>query len=71
MPDVSDIMVMGAEKIQISDTTMLMLRNQGLSAGQRCIKRIFDIVVGVVAMIVSAYTPEKAHRRDRWDRSDP
>ena len=53
MPDISDIMMMGAEKIQISDTTMLMLRNQGLSAGQRCIKRIFDIVVGVVAMIVT------------------
>ena len=37
MPDITDIMMMGAEKIQISDTTMLMLRNQGLSAGQRCI----------------------------------
>ena len=54
MPDISDIMMMGAEKIQISDTTMLMLRNQGLSAGQRCIKRIFDIVVGVIAVIVAS-----------------
>ena len=54
MPDISDIMMMGAEKIQISDTTMLMLRNQGLSAGQRCIKRIFDIVVGVLAVIIAS-----------------
>ena len=54
MPDISDIMMMGAEKIQISDTTMLMLRSQGLSAGQRCIKRIFDIVVGVIAVIVAS-----------------
>lgn len=54
MPDISDIMMMGAEKIQISDTTMLMLRNQGLSAGQRCIKRAFDIVVGVLAIIVAS-----------------
>ena len=53
-PDISDIMMMGAEKIQISDTTMLMLRNQGLSAGQRCIKRIFDLVVGVIAMIIAS-----------------
>ena len=53
MPDITDIMMMGAEKIQISDTTMLMLRNQGLSAGQRCIKRVFDIVVGVIAIIVA------------------
>jgi lipopolysaccharide/colanic/teichoic acid biosynthesis glycosyltransferase len=54
MPDISDIMMMGAEKIQISDTTMLMLRNQGLSAGQRCIKRIFDIVVGILAVIIAS-----------------
>ena len=54
MPDISDIMMMGAEKIQISDTTMLMLRNQGLSAGQRAIKRIFDIVVGILAMIIAS-----------------
>ena len=54
MPDISDIMMMGAEKIQISDTTMLMLRNQGLSAGQRCIKRVFDIVVGVLAIVIAS-----------------
>ena len=54
MPDISDIMMMGAEKIQVSDTTMLMLRNHGLSAGQRFIKRAFDIVVGVIAMIVAS-----------------
>ena len=54
MPDISDIMMMGAEKIQISDTTMLMLRNQGLSAGQRAIKRVFDIVVGILAMIIAS-----------------
>ena len=54
MPDISDIMMMGAEKIQIEDTTMLMLRNHGLSAGQRCIKRIFDIVVGVMAMLIAS-----------------
>lgn len=54
MPDISDIMMMGAEKIQISDTTMLMLRNQGLSAGQRAIKRVFDIVVGLLAMIIAS-----------------
>ena len=54
MPNISDIMMMGVEKVQISDTTMLMLRNQGLSAGQRCIKRVFDIVVGIIALIVAS-----------------
>ncbi|MBR4290124.1 MAG: sugar transferase [Oscillospiraceae bacterium] len=54
MPGISDIMMMGVEKVQISDTTMLMLRNQGLSAGQRCIKRIFDIVLGLIALIIAS-----------------
>ena len=54
MPDISDIMFMGAEKVQLSDMTLLFLRNQGLSAGERCIKRIFDIVVGLIAVIIAA-----------------
>ena len=54
VPKISDIMIMSAEKIQISDTALLLFRNQGLSAGQRCIKRIFDIVVGIIAVIVAS-----------------
>ena len=54
VPKIADIMIMSAEKIQISDTALLLFRNQGLSAGQRCIKRIFDIVVGVIAVIIAS-----------------
>lgn len=54
VPKISDIMIMSAEKIQISDTALLLFRNQGLSAGQRCIKRIFDIVVGIIAVIIAS-----------------
>ena len=54
VPKISDIMILSAEKIQISDTALLLFRNQGLSAGQRCIKRIFDIVVGVIAVIIAS-----------------
>ena len=54
VPKISDIMIMSAEKIQISDMALLLFRNQGLSAGQRCIKRIFDIVVGVIAVIIAS-----------------
>ena len=54
VPKISDIMIMSAEKIQISDTALLLFRNQGLSAGQRCVKRIFDIVVGVIAVIIAS-----------------
>lgn len=54
VPKISDIMIMSAEKIQISDTALLLFRNQGLSAGQRCVKRIFDIVVGAVAVIIAS-----------------
>lgn len=54
IPGISDIMMTGVEKVQLSDTTMLLLRNQGLTAGQRCIKRIFDIVVGTAALIIAS-----------------
>ena len=54
VPKISDIMIMSAEKIQISDTALLLFRNQGLSAGQRCIKRIFDIVVGMIAVVIAS-----------------
>lgn len=54
MPEISDIMIMSAEKIQVSDTALLLFRNQGLTAGQRFIKRVFDIVVGVIAVVIAS-----------------
>ena len=54
VPTVSDIMVMNAEKIQMTDAEMLLFRNQGLSAGQRSTKRMFDVVAGLIAAVIAA-----------------
>lgn len=54
VPTVSDILIMNAEKIQMTDAEMLLFRNQGLTAGQRSAKRTFDVVAGLIAAVISA-----------------
>ena len=54
VPTVSDILIMNAEKIQMTDAEMLLFRNQGLTAGQRSAKRAFDVVAGLIAAVIAA-----------------
>ncbi len=51
-PKISDIMVMSSEKIHMFDTPLLLFRNRGLSVEQAAVKRIFDVVVSVLALII-------------------
>lgn len=51
-PKISDILIRGAEVQHMFDTPLLMARNSGLSIEQRIVKRIFDIVLSVCALIV-------------------
>lgn len=53
-PRVSDIMLRNAEEVHLVDTTLLLFRNQGLTAGQRFLKRAFDIAAGLVAMVIAS-----------------
>ena len=53
VPTVSDILVMNAEKVQMKDAELLLFRNHGLSAGQRAVKRVFDVVAGIIAAVVA------------------
>lgn len=53
-PRISDIMLRNAEEVHLVDTTLLLFRNQGLTAGQRFLKRTFDITVGLVAMVIAS-----------------
>lgn len=53
VPTVSDILIMNAEKIQMTDAEMLLFRNHGLSAGQRSVKRVFDVAAGLVAAVIA------------------
>ena len=52
VPKISDIMIMGAQDTHLFDTSMLLFRNSGMSLAQRALKRLFDIVVGLIVLII-------------------
>ena len=54
VPKISDIMIMHAKTIDLFDTSLLLFRNHGLTDGQRFIKRVFDIVVSLIGLVVAA-----------------
>lgn len=54
LPDITDIIISNSYNIQISDTPVLMSRNRGLTLEQRIIKRFLDIVISVIAIIVTS-----------------
>ncbi len=51
-PKISDIMIMSAEKMHMFDTPLLLLRNRGLTVEQAAFKRIFDILVSLVLLVL-------------------
>ena len=53
-PKISDIIIRGADDIRLFDTPLLLCRNYGLDFEQRFIKRIFDIVFSLVALVPAA-----------------
>ena len=54
VPKLSDILIKSAQDTHLFDTSMLLFRNRGLSLPQRAVKRLFDIVVGLVVMVLFA-----------------
>ena len=53
-PKVSDIIIRGADDIRLFDTPLMLCRNYGLDFEQQLIKRIFDIVFSLIALIPAA-----------------
>lgn len=53
-PKISDIIIRGADDIRLFDTPLLLCRNYGLDYEQRFIKRIFDIVFSLAALVPAA-----------------
>lgn len=53
VPKISDIMMMSSETINLFDTALQLFRNQGLSAEQRLLKRIMDVVVSGLMLIIA------------------
>lgn len=53
-PKISDIIVTGSERIHLFDTPLLVSKNMGLSVEQRVAKRLLDIVVSGIGIIVAS-----------------
>lgn len=51
-PKISDIIIRGADDIRLFDTPLLLCRNYGLDFEQRILKRSFDIVFSLLALIL-------------------
>ncbi len=54
LPDITDIIISNSYNIQISDTPVLMSRNRGLTLEQSAIKRICDILLSAIGIIVTS-----------------
>lgn len=54
VPKISDIMVISAENIHLFDTSLLLMRNRGLTADQEMAKRAFDIVASAIAILLAS-----------------
>lgn len=53
-PKISDILFRGADDIHLFDTPLLLSRNQGLSITERFIKRVSDIVISFVGIVLAS-----------------
>ncbi len=54
LPSSADTILNGSYQVQVFDTPVLFLHNGGLSMEQRIVKRIFDIVLSSIGIIVSS-----------------
>ncbi len=53
-PKISDIIVKGAEEMHTFDTPLLLTRNSGLTIEQKCLKRLIDIVVSLLIVLLAS-----------------
>ena len=53
-PKISDIILMGSDRIHLFDTPLLMSRNMGLSVEQRAAKRLMDILISGFGIIITS-----------------
>lgn len=51
VPKVSDIIVGGAEEINLFDTPLLLVKGRGISPAQKALKRVGDIILCLIALI--------------------
>ena len=54
VPKISDILIRGSSDVTMHDTPFLLSKGQGLSIYSRMLKRLMDIVLCLIALIVSS-----------------
>ena len=54
VPKISDIMVVSAANINQFDTSLLLMRNQGLFVDQQIAKRIFDVLLSLLLIVLTS-----------------
>ena len=51
----ADILLMSSEKISLSDKTLQLFRNCGLTVEQRAAKRVFDVVFSALVLVLLSW----------------
>lgn len=51
---ISDILIKGAENIDLFDTPILLFRNYGLTFEQKLVKRLMDILISFIILVVTS-----------------
>ncbi len=54
VPKISDVMLMSADNIHLFDTSLMLMRNRGLTADQRLFKRAFDVLASALAIVIAS-----------------
>ena len=52
VPKLSDVIVKGSEELNLFDTPLFLCRNRGISAGELAVKRTFDVVLSLLALVI-------------------
>ncbi len=53
-PKISDVIIGGCDSINLFDTPLLLARNHGLSVEQRAAKRVTDIIISGIGIIIAS-----------------
>lgn len=53
-PKISDIIIRGADRMHLFDTPLLVSKNSGLTIEQKVIKRFMDIVISLIAIVITS-----------------
>ncbi len=54
VPKISDIIVRGSDNNELFDTPLLTSRNDGLGIEKRAVKRLFDIIISGIGIIIAS-----------------